>query len=253
MTTALGAFNATGVILRMAPLGEADRFVTLLTRDRGKITCIAKHIRTIKSRRNPHTELMNRVKCQLWKSRHHTYLSQATAEERFHELKKELPSQSSGAFMIEATERLLPDEAPHPELYDTLNETLHLIDFAPEKHALFREAYLIKLLQNLGNITSFRSCGHCQKKLPSESAWLDREHSTLACQPCGSNNPHASRDVISLESLKLMNFLLQQPLKEIARLSASPRHIETIGEFGRVFLYKNLHHILRSEAALQLY
>lgn len=43
-------YQDEGVVLRTVKLGEADRIVTLLTRDHGKIRAVAKGVRRTKSR-----------------------------------------------------------------------------------------------------------------------------------------------------------------------------------------------------------
>jgi DNA repair protein RecO (recombination protein O) len=245
--------STTGIVVRVAPLGESDRFVTFFTRDQGKLTTIAKGIRSVKSRRSPHIELMNRVKFQSWRSKRHAYLTQAQAEDHFRDLKKDMPSMSSGIYMTEATERLTPDEEPNPRVFDLLNEALELMNFYPNKHVELREAYLVKLLQELGHITSFRTCGQCQKRLPQAQAYLDREHSTLSCEKCTQTKPEFLYEPVPLESLKLMHFILEHSLAAVLKLKTDPKHIDIMANFGRVFLYHILHHPLRSEKALHIY
>jgi DNA repair protein RecO (recombination protein O) len=247
------SLSETGLIIRVAPLGDSDRFVTFFTKEHGKITTIAKGIRSIKSRRNPHIELMNRVRFQYWKSKHYLYLTQAQAEEHFRDLKKEINVMASGIFITEALERLTPEEEPNPALFELLNTALELMNFYPQKHVEIREATLIKLLQQLGHITSFRTCSHCQKRLPQSNAYLDREHSTLSCQNCVKDHPTFHYDPVSLETLKLMHFLLEHPLGAILQLKTSSAHISIMTQFGRTFLQKTLHHPLKSERSLHLY
>ena len=43
-------YRDEGVVLRTAKLGEADRIITLLTREHGKIRAVAKGVRRTKSR-----------------------------------------------------------------------------------------------------------------------------------------------------------------------------------------------------------
>ena len=43
-------YQDEGVVLRTAKLGEADRILTLLTRDHGKVRAVAKGVRRTKSR-----------------------------------------------------------------------------------------------------------------------------------------------------------------------------------------------------------
>ena len=44
-------YQDEGVVLRTAKLGEADRILTLLTRDHGKVRAVAKGVRRTKSRK----------------------------------------------------------------------------------------------------------------------------------------------------------------------------------------------------------
>jgi len=247
------AFSLSGIVLRMNSFGEQDRFLTLLTPENGKLTCLAKGIRNIKSRRNPHCELMNRVTAHLWKSRRHHYLTQATTQARFHDIKKEMNTLSSGLFMLEATERLVPEDHHTPGVFPLLNQALELMNFYPEHHINLREAYLVKLLQILGHISSFRRCSQCREPLPQRNAILDREHSTISCYDCVPQTPNPHYESVPLESLKLMNFILSHPIGAILKLKTEPRHLEVMGSFGRVFLYHNLPHRLRTEEALALY
>jgi len=57
------------VVLRHANWGEADRILTLYTRERGKVRAIAKGVRRIKSRKAGHLEPFTQVTLQLAKGR----------------------------------------------------------------------------------------------------------------------------------------------------------------------------------------
>lgn len=243
------SFTTTGIVLKTRDLGESDRFITVYTPDHGKLTMIGKGIRSIKSRRNSQIELLSRVKLQIWKSSKNYYLTECKIEERFADMKGALDSLSSATFMIEATEKLTADEQNIRDLFPLLNETLALMEFYPDKHELLREAFLLKLLNLLGNISSFRECSLCKQKLPQKAAFLDTEHSTLHCESCRQKTSTALHEV-PLETLKLMHFILTHPLPAILKLKIDPSHLETMAHFGRVFLRQNLHHPLKSERFL---
>ena len=54
-------YQDEGVVLRTAKLGEADRILTLLTRDHGKVRAVAKGVRRTKSRFGGRLEPFMRV------------------------------------------------------------------------------------------------------------------------------------------------------------------------------------------------
>ncbi len=46
----MGLYRDSAVVIRTARLGEADRIITLLTRDHGRIRAVAKGVRRTKSK-----------------------------------------------------------------------------------------------------------------------------------------------------------------------------------------------------------
>jgi DNA repair protein RecO (recombination protein O) len=244
--------TTTGIVIRMTNFSEQDRYITFYTPDQGKLTCIAKGIRNIKSRRGSHIELLNRVEFDYWKSKNNHYLTSCKAEDRFNEMKQSMENLSSGAFIAESIERLTPEEEANPNIYHLLNQTLGLMAFYPEKHDMLREAFLVKLLNLNGTITSFRTCSECREKLPQLDAYLNEEHSTIHCGPCTKKKTGALQR-IPLETLKLMNFLIEHPVQSILKIKLNPQHFQTMSHFGRVFLRHNHPHPFKSEAFLGIY
>lgn len=241
-----------GVVLRTFTVGEQDVFVTFFTREEGKLSCLAKGLKNIKSRRATQVELMSWLSVHYWKSRHQNYLTQAVIQHRFDTLKQEWDSLASGTFLIETVERLCGEGEPHPEVFDLLLESLLWMDRMPEQHHRLREFFLLKLLANLGVMSSFRTCAACQDPLPTETAYFDPNHLTLHCLPCEQKRPaHAPlNEPIALEHLKLLHFIHKQSVEELLKLKLEPAHQDMVWTMGRRFLRHTHPHPLRSEAFL---
>ena len=63
------SLRAEAVVLRHTDWGEADRLLTLYTREQGKVRAVAKGARKINSRKAGHLEPFTRVKLQLARGR----------------------------------------------------------------------------------------------------------------------------------------------------------------------------------------
>ena len=70
-------YRDEGVVLRTAKLGEADRIITLLTREHGKIRAVAKGVRRTKSRFGARLEPFMRVDLLIAEGRSLDVVSQA--------------------------------------------------------------------------------------------------------------------------------------------------------------------------------
>ncbi len=86
------ALNTRALVLKRVSTGEADRVVTLLTEELGKITVIAKGARNLKSSKRAVLELGNVIKCQLLvKEGAMSLLTQATLISDCHVIQTRLP------------------------------------------------------------------------------------------------------------------------------------------------------------------
>jgi len=106
-----------GIILKRSNLGEADRVLTVFTRQRGKISLVAKGVRRIKSRRAPHLEPLNDAEIVI----HERIVTEAKSLSR---PELDLPSIGLALYAAEVVDKLLPDEQPHEEIYHMLRSLL---------------------------------------------------------------------------------------------------------------------------------
>jgi DNA repair protein RecO (recombination protein O) len=65
----MSLYHDQGVVLRTHKLGEADRIVTLLTKDRGKVRAVAKGVRKTKSRFGGRLEPVSHVRLLVYEGR----------------------------------------------------------------------------------------------------------------------------------------------------------------------------------------
>ncbi|MDR0626529.1 MAG: DNA repair protein RecO, partial [Bifidobacteriaceae bacterium] len=73
----MATFRDAGIVLRTHKLAEADRIVTLLTREHGKVRAVAKGVRRVKSRFGARLEPFMHVDLQLYEGRSLDTVTQA--------------------------------------------------------------------------------------------------------------------------------------------------------------------------------
>ncbi|HTU72497.1 MAG TPA: DNA repair protein RecO [Trebonia sp.] len=105
------AYRDDGVVLRTTKLGEADRIITLLTRQNGRVRAVAKGIRRTKSRFGARLEPFTHVDLMVHPGRSLDVISQAEAIRAYGPaLAADYPKYTAGAAMLETAERLTPVE-----------------------------------------------------------------------------------------------------------------------------------------------
>ena len=105
------AYRDDGVVLRTMKLGEADRIITLLTRQNGRVRAVAKGVRRTKSRFGARLEPFSHVDLMIHPGRSLDVISQAEVIRAYGPpLAADYPKYTAGAAMLETAERLTPVE-----------------------------------------------------------------------------------------------------------------------------------------------
>jgi len=109
------SFRVEAIVLRHADWGEADRLLTLYTRQGGKLRVVAKGARRIRSRKAGHLEPFTRVQVQLARSRSLPIVTQAETAEAYLPLRDDLIKTATASTIVEMLDRFTyEDENEHP-------------------------------------------------------------------------------------------------------------------------------------------
>src|SRR4051812_23196058 len=79
-----------GIVIKRINYGEADRILTILTRELGKVSIKASGVRKITSRRSPHIELLNYSALTLYTSQKFPVLVEVQSHTNYSEIKSDL-------------------------------------------------------------------------------------------------------------------------------------------------------------------
>ena len=124
MTSKFRSFRAESIVLKHSEWGEADRILTLFTREQGKIKAIAKGVRKIRSRRAGHLEPFTHVSLQLASSKDMPIVTQAETIESFPALREDLVSIGQASYLIELLDRFTYEEGENVALFNLLRSSL---------------------------------------------------------------------------------------------------------------------------------
>lgn len=158
-------FKAEGVILKRKNFGEADRILTVLTLQRGKISVIAKGVRRINSRRAGNVELLNRSQLFLHPGKNFLILTEAVTLDSFQELKNNLIISTYCYHILELVDRMCAENQENRLLYNELIQVLESLKNSPRQ--IFVRAFEVKILNDLGflNINSLNVSSEETKQL----------------------------------------------------------------------------------------
>ncbi len=117
-------------------MGEADRLLTVFTRDRGKLNLLAKGVRRAASRKAGHIEPFTYTDLLVAKGANLDLVTQAETIEPHRRVREDLWLSSLAYYVVELADAFTQDEDPNALLFDWTLETLPL---APEVNFLSLE------------------------------------------------------------------------------------------------------------------
>lgn len=159
--------NTLGIVIKRSNYQESDYFITLLTPDLGKISCLAKGVKSLKSSRLGSLQLGNIIKANLYTKDKFIWLSESQNVEPFLQDNKSLTQLNLLFYILEIINHFIADNQVIVGIYPIVVELIQAINNN-------QFAQLIKNEINLINVLGFG--------LPSEINELYQSRDYKSCQ-----------------------------------------------------------------------
>lgn len=149
MSAQLKTYSVTAIVLKRVSVGEADRVVTLLTREQGKLVCVAKGVRQLTSSKRAYLEPGNHIKAFLVATKSLPLLTQAQLHDDFNTAKKDLTKIRQLQQILEIVDALFVENQAEEILFDEVLSMLKRIAQPRPVNGYIR-GRLEYLIENLG-------------------------------------------------------------------------------------------------------
>jgi DNA repair protein RecO (recombination protein O) len=198
-------YRDDAIVLRTQKLGEADRIVTLLTREHGKVRAVGRGVRRTSSRFGARLEPFMAVDVQLHTGRSlHTVTQAETVGPYARVICADYGLYTAGAAMLEAADRLVEAEhEPAVQQYWLLAGGIRALAEKAHASGLVLDSYLLRALAVAGWAPSFTDCARCGEPGPHHAFSVAQGGAVCGrCRPPGSTAP-------APETFRLLGALLQ--------------------------------------------
>ena len=172
-------------------LGEADRIVTILTAQHGKVRAVAKGVRRTKSRMGGRVEPLSHVALLCWSGRELDIVSQAESLDTFRTIREDLARLGPATTILEIADQVAEQHAPATELFAMVLGALKSLDAAASP--LLLGAFCLKLLAVEGVSPVVDACARCGSDGPLVA--FDLAEGGLLCSNCRRGHAVSERFV----------------------------------------------------------
>lgn len=158
------SITVTGMILAAGPIGEYDRRIVLLTKEKGKISAFAKGVRRPTAMLAGCSQPFVFGKFTLYEGRNSYTLQAAEVENYFAELRNDLESVYYGVYFCEFAESVTREGLPAKEELKVLYRSLGALLKKSIGAKLVRAVFELKMLSVGGISPQVYECVKCRKK-----------------------------------------------------------------------------------------
>ncbi len=236
------SLRVEGIILRHKDWGEADRLLTIFTRELGKVSAIAKGARKPRSRKAGHLEPFIRAGLLLARGRSFFILTQAESIAPHIPLREDLLLLGYASYVAELLDRFTFDEEHNPALYRLLQNTLTRLERGdPPEDAI--HYFEMRLLDQVGFRPQLQNCGGCGRPLQPENQFFSARMGSALCPRCGEAEPETRP--VSMRALKYLRHFQRNSYQEAVRAkfaSTTLTEVENLMHYYLTFLLESSLH-----------
>ena len=186
-------YRTPAVILKRMDLGEADRIVTLFSRDVGKVRAVAKGVRRTTSRSAGHLEPFTLSDVLFAVGRELDVVSQADTLDAFRDVREDLDLTTHAYYLAELVDLLTEDRSENRAVFDDPRRRA-LLDLREDADArLVLIMFHLRLLEALGYRPELRECVTCRATIEPERNHFSALLGGVVCPACGPARAYRAR------------------------------------------------------------
>ncbi len=221
----MALYRDEGVVLRTAKLGEADRIITLFTRNHGKVRAVAKGVRRVKSRFGGRLEPFMRVDLLIAEGRSLDVISQAESLAAYAgSICMDYDAYTAANVIVETVDKLLSTEHESAtDQYQLLVGALNALAKHAHPSQSISDSYVLRALALAGWTPRLDSCVVCGRQTLLTHFSVPAGGTMCASDRTPEARSVESHELVQLQSLAHGNWASlgeRPPLSHVTRIVA---------------------------------
>lgn len=240
-----------GVVISSSPVGEYDKRIVLLTRERGKISAFAKGARRLNSPFMAACSPFVFGTFTLYEGRTSYNLNQVSVSHQFVDLAAMQPGVYYGYYFLEVADYFGQEGTDEKEMMNLLFVCVKALLNPGLDDRLVRCVFELRTMAEQGLCPGLTGCMSCEEPPEEEGPlYFSQEQHGILCGACAYGAPDARR--ISRAALYAMRYIAAAPMSRLFAFEVKEEVLRELEEIIHRYAEKNTDRRFKSLRILEL-
>lgn len=240
-----------GVVISAMPVGEYDKRIVLLTRERGKISTFAKGARRLNSPFMAAADPFVFGNFTLYEGRTSYNLNQVSVTHHFVELATMQPGVYYGYYFLELADYFGREGTDEKEMMNLLYVTVKALMNQQLDNRLIRCIYELRTMVEQGLCPQLFQCTGCEKEISDgEDCFFSQDMHGILCISCALGKRDARR--ISPSALYAMRYIATAPMGRLYSFRVEPEVLLELEQIIHLYTARNTDRKFKSLQILEV-
>lgn len=230
-----------GMVLTAMPVSDYDKRITILTKERGKISAFARGARRPGSQLLAAANTFTFGEFELVEGKSSYNLIRASVRDYFRELACDLEAASLGFYFVEFAEYFCQENSDEREMLKLLYQSLRALEAPQFDKALVRAIFELRAIAIAGEGPNVFSCMKCGSK--EELRVFSVRRGGIFCSSCGAD---ISGRVLLESTRYAMQYIISTPIEKLYTFSVSDEVLLELTTLMREYMDCYVHHEFKS-------
>ena len=226
-----------GLVLRVTTYNDTDALLTVLTKDKGKLTLKARGLRRKNSPLTAPCQLLGYSNFTLFENKGYYTINEASVIELFHPLRKDLQKLSLATYFAQVADVMSQEDIPNPQLLSLLLNCIYGLCKLSVTEKQIKAVFELRIAVLGGYEPDLHGCYKCG------CAYPDRFHLSeghLECGDCRNTTTEGIRLPIWHGTLDAMRYICQCDDKKLFSFTVGEESLEQLSQITEGYLVTQL-------------
>lgn len=235
----MGFLKTRGIVVKEVSTGEADKIITIFTRNQGRISALSKGGKRPKSKLAAGSQILSYGEFVLYSGKDIYSVNSCDVIEPFYEIRNDMVKLTYAAHFMDIVLELIQENQPSPRLLKLLLNTLHMLAKTQKQPDLISCIFELRSISIAGYAPHVNNCMNCGGA-PERNYSFSFSKCGFLCDREKCSDEDRVSILLSPGASRAVQHIVYAPMEELFGFGLSPEVQEELSRITRRYLRERL-------------